>query len=61
MLINRSDDHDGIIKFPHNSFKHINFVSLSVYFRIISGQKMIAKRTDKKYDRDWQNSKHIIF
>ena len=38
MLINKNDEDDDIMKFPYSYylFKHIYFVSLSVYFSVIN-------------------------
>ena len=42
MLMNKSDENDDIMKFPHSFylFKHIYFISLSVFFSIIKAIEM---------------------
>ena len=65
MLLNKSDENDDIMKFPHSYdlFKHIYFVTPSVYFSVISPKapdKIVSKTYKQiKYHRDGQNNKHI--
>ena len=65
-LINKSDENDDIIKFPHSYYlyKNIYCANPSVYFSIISAKcidRIVSKTYRQiKYHRDGKNSKHII-